>query len=140
MEQGGYERMEHTGEETFRLHGRTHAQLFAAAGRAFLSILTDPEAVRLVESRRFSLAADDIEELLVDWLNELVYVFDTDALLFSRFDVSHDDGRRLEVEARGERHDEERHPVRTTVKAATHHGLDVRRTAGGWQADVTFDV
>ena len=95
--------------------------------------------------RRFAVEAADAEALLVDWLGDLLYAFEVDSLLFhdAAVEVEEDsDGRfRLAARARGERYDPARHPIKVLVKAATYHGLEVRRDdGGGWHGRVIFDI
>jgi SHS2 domain-containing protein len=118
--------------------------LFAEAAGALLETIADPATVRTSLHRDFELSAPDLENLLVDWLGELVYVFEVDRQLFRDATVTVTeaaDGWRLAAVARGEPYDPERHPIRVLVKAVTWHGLEVAcREDGAWRARVIFDV
>jgi SHS2 domain-containing protein len=82
---------------------------------------------------------DDLSYLLFDWLNELLYRWDTEHLLFSRFVVRvSEDG--LVGTAWGEPLDRERHALAHEVKAITYHGLKVEQVADGWLAEVIVDI
>ena len=141
-----FEHLDHTADMAVRLHARDEPDLFREATRALLSILLDgaesaPVADR--ESIAVRLEAEDPEALLIDYLNELIFLFDTRRFLPSRLDVS---ALRLEKPALlegtvvGETYDPARHRAKTEIKAATFHGLEIRRTGGGLEADVVFDL
>jgi SHS2 domain-containing protein len=86
------------------------------------------------------------EELLVRWLSELLYLRDTQDLLFSRFDLKivepagPDGEASLTAVAWGETFDPSRHAAKTGIKAVTYHQVEARREREGWRARVIFDV
>ena len=82
--------------------------------------------------------APDIESLLVSWLNELVYVFDVDHFIFKRFDVKELTDTGLKATGYGEKYDPARHHLKTGVKSATYHMLEVNRRENSVR--VIFDV
>jgi SHS2 domain-containing protein len=137
---GRFELVDHTGDLGVRVYGDSLPQLFEQAAQALIFIFTDPETIRIKETRRLLLEANTDEELLITWLNELVYLFDTEGLLFKAYDVLSVDDHRLEALAQGERYDEGRHPIKTPVKAATYHQLKIEHRQGVWTAQVIFDL
>jgi SHS2 domain-containing protein len=132
--------LDHTGDLGVELFGRTAEELFVHAGEAFTDILTDPESVRASEEVEIAVEGADLEQLLVEWLSELIYRFDARGMLFRRYRVRSLDDRRLRGTARGERYDPGRHMIKTTVKGATYHQLEVGRTGNGWKARVILDL
>jgi len=137
---GRFEFVDHTGDLGVRVFGESLPRLFELAAEALTFILTDPETIRIKESRRVLLEAKTDEELLVTWLNELVYLFDTAGLLFRIYDVLSIHDHRLEAVAQGEIYIENRHPIKTTVKAATYHQLKIENHQGVWTTQVIFDL
>ncbi|MCU0595362.1 MAG: archease [Desulfobacterota bacterium] len=137
---GRFELVDHTGDLGVRVFGGSLPQLFEQAAQALSSILTDPETIRISETRKFLLEAKTDEELLITWLNELVYLFDTEGLLFKNYNVLSVHDHHLEALAQGESYDEGRHPIKTTVKAATYHQLKIENRQGVWTAQVIFDL
>jgi protein archease len=137
---GRFELVDHTGDLGVRVFGESLSQLFELAAHALTFILTEPETIRLKETRKFQLEAKTDEELLITWLNELVYLFDTKGLLFKTYDVLSVHDHRLEALAQGESYVEDRHPIKTTVKAATYHQLKIENRQGVWTAQVIFDL
>jgi SHS2 domain-containing protein len=135
-----FEFLDHTGDLGIRVFGKSLPDLFRHASEALFHVITDPETIQCRETRRISLQGHDLEELLIDWLNEFIYLFETQGLLFRDFDFSSLDAQSLEASARGEPYDASRHPIKTTVKSATHHQLHIRREKGLWKAQVILDL
>jgi SHS2 domain-containing protein len=132
--------IDHTGDTGVVVYGKSIAELFGHAAEAFFELITEPGKIRESEFREISVEADELEELLVAWLNEFLYLFDTQGLLFRGFEIVHLDGRRLEATARGEAYDEGRHPIKTLIKAVTYHQLEIRQEKGIWKARIIFDL
>jgi SHS2 domain-containing protein len=137
---GRFELVDHTGDLGVRVFGESLSQLFEQAAHALTFILTEPETIRLKETRKIRLEAETDEELLITWLNELVYLFETKGLLFKTYNVLSVHDHRLEALAQGESYVEGLHPIKTTVKAATYHQLKIENHQGVWTAQVIFDL
>jgi SHS2 domain-containing protein len=135
-----YEVTDHTADVGLTLFGRTRAELFQNAGCALFDTITDVQLVRPVCRRFFSLPAAALDDLLVEWLNTLLYVFDTEHLLLGAFTVARATPAGLAAVACGEPFARERHPLKTLVKAATYHTLTVSRTGRLWTATLVLDV
>jgi SHS2 domain-containing protein len=127
----------HTADIGLAASGKTLDEAFAGAACGMFSIMAELKNVRESESRRVELNAPDVEALLFDWLNSLLYYFDTEGLIFKRFDVTLKDNR-LDATCRGEKYDPARHRLKLGVKSATYHMLEVDRA--GKRVQVIFDV
>mgnify|MGYP001055299419 CR=1 FL=1 len=135
-----YEHFEHTADLGLRICAADLEELFAEAGRALTdALVAQPGAVEPRQSRTIRLEASEQPDLLHDWLAELLYLFDTERMLFSRFDVSLAPGS-LAATVWGEPADLRRHEIEIEIKAITYHGLKIERTADGWQAEVIVDL
>lgn len=141
--------LDHTADVGAEIEAVSLDELFAEAARALLETIVDPAAVRASLHRDFELSAPDLETLFVDWLGELVYVFEVDRQLFRDAAVTVTEaegpetgrGWRLAAVARGEPYDPDRHPIRVLVKAVTHHQLAVGcGDDGTWHVRVIFDI
>jgi len=137
----GYEVFEHTADLGLRVRASTISQLFAEAGRGLFSLLViDLASVRPTTECTVELSAEDIEFLLFDWLNELLFLFETQHLLLVEFDVRVDEGH-LNAVCRGEPVDRKLHQLDHEVKAITYHGLTCRQESSGeWSAEVIVDI
>jgi SHS2 domain-containing protein len=135
-----YELIDHTADIGLRIFGQDLSDLFQNAGYALFDVITDISKVSPRQKRRFNLQRDCMEELLVEWLSSLLYVFDTEQLLFSSFQVFEISDTRLEAEAAGELYNKDFHPVKTEVKAVTYHNLNITEVNGVWQATTVLDI
>lgn len=132
-----YRLLEHTADAMVEAEGESLGERFVNAAYAMFDQMTDASKVSPKGEVRIELEAEGREQLLVDFLQELLFLHDTENLVFGEFEVD-TDGRRLVARARGEQFDESRHPKRAVVKGVTYHGLafdDSRRTV-----TVLFDV
>jgi SHS2 domain-containing protein len=135
-----YETFEHTADLGLRVRAPDLNRLFAEAAEAlFAAVIEDLGAVEPRQRVEVELSGDDRAYLLFDWLRELLYRFDTEHLVFSRFDVQVRDAG-LTGTAWGELLDLARHMPNHEVKAITLHGLRVEPTADGWLAEVIVDI
>jgi SHS2 domain-containing protein len=136
----GFELIEHTADVGLRAFGPNREAVFEQAALATVSLICDPATVKSRDDIPVVLTAERDDLLLAAWLNELIFLFETRHLVYRSFQVDEAGGGRLWARARGERHNPRRHDVRAQVKAATYHGLDLRRTDDGWEATVILDV
>jgi len=136
-----YEVFEHTADLGLRVRAENVSQLFAEAGRGLFSVLvSDPASVRPTTQCIIELSAEDYEYLLFDWLNELLFLFETQHLLLVEFDVRVGAGH-LNAVCRGEPVDRELHHLDHEVKAITYHGLTCQQQpSGDWLAEVIVDI
>ncbi len=76
----------------------------------------------------------------IPWLNELIFLFDTEYLIFRQFEIDDLAETRLHALAHGEVYDARRHDLSSAIKAATWHAAAVEQVAGGYRATVIFDI
>ena len=133
-----FELIEHTSDIGLAAYGKTLAGAFANAAYGMFSIIAELENVKEDEKRRIEVSGDDIEGLLFEWLNSLLYYFDVETLLFKRFDIIEFEDTRLVAECRGEKYDSSRHRLKTGVKSATYHLMEVDRRKK--RVRVIFDI
>jgi len=133
-----------TADVAFEARGDTLEETFLAAADATLNTMVEEIGTVAPRERRvFSLAADSLDLLLFELLQELVYHKDAGRILLRIRDLRIEEagsGYRLHAEATGETIDSRRHPLLADVKAVTLHRLVVERTPDGWRAVVVLDV
>lgn len=137
-----YEVFDHTADLGMRVRAGTLVELLAEAGRALFSVIVaNPASVRPLQERKFRIEGSDAEQdyLLFDWLNELLYTYETELLLLCDFNVTVGNSG-LEAVCRGETADPARHQLDHEVKAITYHDLRVCRDNGGWLAEFIVDI
>lgn len=120
--------------------GATLAEAFAGAATALTAAICDPAAVAPREALAVECEAPDLELLLMDWLNALIFEMATRHLLFSRFEVDIEDTR-LRATAWGEPLEVARHQPAAEAKGVSFCELKVARQADGqWLAQAVVDV
>lgn len=130
---------EHTADVGFQVHAADRAELFQEAARAMFSIIVENlEDVQPLQHCHVSVSGTD-QFLLFDWLRELLYIHETQRLVFSRFDVRFTPGG-LVADVVGERMDSARHRLLHEVKAVTYHLFQVESTSDGWKATIVLDI
>ena len=132
-----FEEINHTADVGIRAFGGTAEELFANAAAGMFSLVVDLETVKPTGEMEVRVTADDLPGLLVSWLTELLFLHETQRLLFSDFDVRID-GLAVRGRARGETIDKGRHELRVAIKAVTYHRLTVDLKRG--IAEVIFDM
>lgn len=135
-----YEVFEHTADIGLHAYGETLPALFINTARGMESLLVPPEQVRVVTSREITVKGHDPISLLIAWLNELIFLFDTEYLLFRDFEIATLTDTVLTGIARGEPYDDQRHELSSAIKAATWHEAAVTQDDEGYQARIIFDL
>lgn len=135
-----FEVFEHTADLGLRVRAATQEELFVEAARALFSVLiANPAALQAVDTRVIRVDGTQSDYLLFDWLNELLYLFETERLLFAEFTVQFDESG-LTAQCQGENLDPSRHVLEHEVKAITYHGLKVEADDAGWMAELIVDI
>ena len=135
-----YEFIEHTADLGFKAYGETPERLFIHAAEAFFEAIVALESIKGKIERSIEVEADMLEDLMVSWLAEFLYLYDTERLVFNSFQIKRIDHNKLEAKARGEVLDPARHEIKTGIKAVTYHQLYVKEAEGAWEAQVIFDI
>ncbi len=139
---GRFETFDHTADLGLRIVADDLADLFqTAAVGLFDVIVANRDEVRAMETEQVSLRGDTPEDLMVEWLNELIYRCETRHRLYSSFEVEVDEPAcHLTATIGGEPIDRGRHILDHEVKAATRHGLSLKKEPQGWVAEVIVDI
>ena len=133
-----YRLIEHTADVGLIAYGSTLAEAFGNAAYGMFSIIAELRTVRETESRQLEVNDNDLEGLLFEWLNSLIYFFDVEMLLLKRFEISNLAENRLKAICYGEKYDPLRHHIKIGVKSATYHMLKVDREKN--EVQVIFDI
>ena len=135
-----YEFIEHTADLGLKAYGASLEKLFAHAAEAFFEALVSTESVKERIERSIQVEADALDNLMVSWLNELLYLHDTERLVFKSCQIKRIKDYQLKANAQGEILNPARHEIKTGIKAVTYHQLYVKERGGGWEARVIFDI
>jgi SHS2 domain-containing protein len=129
-------------DAAFQAEADSLEELLQVCAEATFEVMADSANVERKDKEEVELTGENPEELLFDWLAELIYLKDLKSMLFSRFDVDvqKKDGYSLRASVWGEPADQAKHKVRVDVKAVTYHLLEVKEKGGKWTARVVLDT
>ena len=136
-----YELIEHTADIGVRIKGKDLREIFTNAADAMFDIIVEfCTDCNKLEPKEFNIeiSAENIEELIVNWLNELLSLSEAKNLIFNRFLFKSLSENHLMSVASG--YPREKYKIKTEIKAATYHELRIEKTEKGFQAEVIFDV
>jgi protein archease len=139
---GTIEVFDHTADVGLRIRAGDLPDLFRTAAEGLFDyVVANREAVQVDRLESVTLNADATSDLLIVWLNELIFRCETQHVLFTRFEVHvSTDGLALEATIGGEAIDRGRHTLDHEVKAVTHHGISLEREGDGWVSEVILDI
>jgi len=144
---GGYRPVEHTADLGLKVWGRNPRELLEEAASGLVAQMFNPALVLEKEKREISLEAESVEELLFQWLKEIIFLAEQEGILFCRFQIEKDNfsirnakTAKIQASLFGEKVDPARHDICIEIKAVTRHGLYVRKNGPWWEANILFDV
>jgi len=140
MKEKKFEIVEHTADVGVRAYGDTISECFENAARGMFAIITDNSKIESVEEYSIKLKSNDLENLLVDWLSELLFLNSAYNLVFGDFKVRIDENDfSLDGKAFGEKYDRNKHRYGMEIKAVTYHMLEVKK-GSPCVVQVLFDI
>lgn len=133
-----------TADIAFEASGKNIEELFIQAASATTNVMVrDLQKIEEKEKREMRVEADEIDMLLFNFLQEIIFYKDAEQLIFNRYDVKiRKEGSYLKLKAEfyGERLDMNKHDLIVDVKAVTLHQFEVKKTDAGWEATVILDI
>jgi len=132
-----YENLEHTADVMIKAYGSDLEECFENAAYGMMDQILDAARVELRAEETIGVEAETVEDLLYNFLSEVLFIFDARRLALAEFDVQMD-GLKLTCRARGERFDRERHAPKQEIKAVTYHMMQVNEEEPS--VTVIFDV
>jgi SHS2 domain-containing protein len=139
-----YKLFDHTADIGMDIFGRTKKELFAHAAKAVLDVMIQDygcdETHAESEGKTFTIEGNDQEDLLVNFLREVLYLFNGEGWVVGHCKIMECTTKRLVAQLMGEPFNKKKHSIKTEIKAVTYSGLSIKKTKPGWQAKVVFDV
>ena len=138
-----YKFFEHTADVMFEAYGRSLNEVFENAALAVFDVQCNLRKVKNKLKKKIRLKNDNAEDLLFDFLEELIYLKDAKYLLFGKFDVKIKEIKGeffLECIAYGEEINPDKHELKTDVKAITLHEFFLKKTKNEWRCRVLLDI
>ena len=142
-----YKFFDHTADIGVEISGRTRKELFANAACAMFDILIENNDSKIkstekTQKRQKTVTAkgSDMEDLLINFLREILYLFNGAAWVVSHCKITECSNKRLKAQLMGEPYNKNKHSIKAEIKAVTYSGLSVEKQKSGWRARVIFDV
>jgi SHS2 domain-containing protein len=135
-----FEVTDHTADIGITAYGCSLDELMANAALGMISLMVDCSSIGKSVKKTIEVQEADSVALLVKWLNELLYEFEVNHLLFNGFSIVIDADHRLKATCSGEKYNQAKHHITREIKAATYHNLGIVRGNYGYSASIIFDI
>lgn len=135
-----FEILDISGDAGIRAYGRDLPELFINAAAGMYSLITDLKDVQGKKTLEVSAGGSSLKGLLVSFLNELVFHFDTYGFIGKNITITALDNSSVSATISGEEFDPDRHKGKLLIKAATYHKLKVEKRTDRWETEVIFDI
>lgn len=131
-----------TADVAFEASGKNLEEMFKSAALAVSSIMVKLDTLEPVSKKVIEITDKDVEKLLVRFLNEIIFIKDSDMLLFNRYHIEIKKNRKyaLRADMMGEKINMDKHTLGVDVKAVTYHMLEVKQEEGIWKARIILDI
>lgn len=138
-----FEITEHPADVGLKIRGSDLSSLFINAARGLYSLLTDQDSLSGAPEKEkyvLNLEASDSQELLFEWLRELLFLFSARGWVLTEIQIVNLSGTGIRAEGHITLFDPARDEPHLEVKAVTYHQFYLRRTEKAWEAGVIFDI
>ncbi len=135
-----FEVLDISGDVGLRIFGASLKELFINAAAGFYSLITNTDTIDKLKTVTMKVTGESLEGLLVAWLNELVFFFDTDGFIGKTAKIKELDENTFEAEVIGEEFNLNKHERGLLIKAATYHNIKIEKEDGLWTAEVILDI
>jgi SHS2 domain-containing protein len=135
-----FEIIDHTADIGIIAYGADIKEVFANAALGLFNLMADLDGLKENSKREVGMSAEDIEVLLVEWLNELIYISDVEHIIFKRFEISELSNNSIKATCFGEKIKPGHHRLKREIKAATYHMLRIDKENNGYKVQIIFDI
>jgi len=141
---GKFEFLEHTADVYIRAYGKTMEEAYANSALAMFEVMTDSEKIEQTKQESLQVEAEDQYALLYNWLEALLVKFETEGMLYSKFEITDwketEENFRFKSKIWGEKFDPQKHPQRVGVKAVTYHRMMIIREKDSVVLEFILDI
>ncbi len=132
--------IDHTADICVRVFGNSLEEIFVGSSKAMMEIITDVEKVNPSKEISIKAQGENYEELLVKWLQEILYLHEVKKMVFKDFEIKIENGTKAVGKAYGEKIDVDRHEFYSNIKAVTYHNLKIISSKDKYRVDIVFDI
>ena len=136
----GYRFFDHTADFGLEIFGDDAYSLFEEAAKALFDLITPSASPEQGVRRKVDVTGDDWADLMVNWLRELLYLWNGESVLVREIKLAAVQETLLQATVTYEDYDPDRHEIRNEIKAVTYHQIEVGPFEDGWRARVVFDI
>ncbi len=138
--QNKYRITNHQNELAVRITGNSQADLFVNSAVALFDVMADVEKVEVKERLPLEVEAADRDELIVNWLRELLYLYQSGGYLLKEFKITEVKDTVVKAEVCGEKADPDRHEIKQEIVTVAEHKSRMQKTGNQWIAQVIFEL
>jgi SHS2 domain-containing protein len=136
-----YQLIDHTADFGIHVYGTDSKELFANAAWALFDVITEIDPLIGLDSCHIEVSGDDWSDLMVNWLREVLYLWNGKELLVKKVRILSLSETELSATVDFDPFNPDRHVIKTEIKAVTYHQIQVNRTPSGeWEAMIIFDI
>ena len=140
MEKNKYSLIDHTADFGIHVYGLDSKELFANAAWAVFDLITEMDQLSGLDSCRIEVSGDDWCDLMVNWLREVLYLWNGKELLVKNARILSLSETELTATLECDPFNPDRHVIKTEIKAVTYHQIQVNSSPQGWEAKIIFDI
>lgn len=132
-----------TADVAIRAYGKTLEEAFANASLGMLNVITDVKKIKQKTGKTIEIKSENLKSLLYDWLQELIFLWDTKFLIFSKFKIMirKENGKYfLNAKCFGEKIDPKKQKLKQNIKAVTYHMMEIKEKNGKFSVQVILDL
>ena len=141
---GRFEFLEHTADVYIRAYGKTMEEAYGNAALAMFEVMTDSDKIEQTKHETLEVEAEDQYALLYNWLEALLVKFETEGMLYSKFEITDwkekEDIFKFKAKVWGEKFDAQKHPQKVGVKAVTYHRMMVIKEKDSVVLEFILDI
>lgn len=134
-----FKEVDHTADIGIKAAGNSLGELFQNAAHGMFSLLADTSNIQSKKDVTVDVTAKNKEELLIVFLNEILYQYETRKIVFNKCSIFYISDARAVALCKGEKINAS-HSILREIKAATYHNLKLQRNGRIWEAQIIFDV
>jgi SHS2 domain-containing protein len=127
-------------ELAVRVTGNSQANLFVNSAFALFDVMTELDKIEIKERLPLEVEGVDRDDLLVNWMRELLYLYQGSGYLLKEFHIREVKETVLKAEVWGEKIDPDRHDIKKEINAVAYHQSRMQQTGNQWTAQVTFEI
>ena len=135
-----YRIMKRSSDLMVKVFGKSQAELFSNSAFALFDVMTDVEKVEIREKLPLEVEGLDRDDLMVNWMRELLYLYQGSGYLLKEFQVQEVKGNYVRGEVRGEKFDPDRHEIRHEIRSVAYHQGRMDKIGDQWTAQVIFEL